>query len=40
MLGAENVGALAGHLDQADLLRTMPALALFSLSEKYKIKFG
>ena len=40
MLGAEDVGALAGHLDQADFLVALPAEIFLCLSEKKRIKFG
>ena len=40
MLGAEDVGAFAGHLDQADFFVALPAEILFRLSEKKRIKFG
>ena len=33
MLGAEDVGALACHLDDSNFLLAMPALVLVSLSE-------
>ena len=36
MLGAEDVGALAGYLDNAHFLGAVPALVLVGLSEKRK----